>query len=228
MRNLVALVTIAVIALALPALAGFSGTDVFLPSVGRAQGIANWYTAVWVHNPGASRHSPSSPSSSATWCNTGASPVTVTVQPGDTVRFANAMTELFGRDGFGAIRVQSSEKLVVTSRIFSRGTSETDRDSKGQDFGGIPASFAIGVGQTTQLLGVYQTQPSGNSELRYNFGFVEVTGETCTVTVTPRDTTGAALATPKSYTVRALEQTQFQFKDEFPACPPTMPGSRSR
>ena len=34
-------------------LAGFSGTDVFLPSVGRAQGIANWYTAVWVHNPGA-------------------------------------------------------------------------------------------------------------------------------------------------------------------------------
>lgn len=32
-------------------LAGFSGTCVFLPSVGRAQGIANWSTAVCVHNP---------------------------------------------------------------------------------------------------------------------------------------------------------------------------------
>jgi hypothetical protein len=197
--------------------AGFSGTDVFLPSVGRAQGIANWYTAVWVHNPGATPALAQFTFLERNVINTGASPVTYTVQPGDTVRFANAMTELFGRDGFGAIRVQSSAKLVVTSRIFSRGATETDRDSKGQDFGGVPASFAIGAGQTTQLLGVYQTQPSGSSELRYNFGFVETVGESCTVVVTPRDTTGAAMATAKSYTVRALEQRQFQFKDEFPA-----------
>ncbi len=32
--------------------AGFLGTDLFIPSVGRAQGIATWYTTIWLHNPG--------------------------------------------------------------------------------------------------------------------------------------------------------------------------------
>lgn len=31
--------------------AGFSGTDVYLPSVGSAVGVAPWYTTVWVSNP---------------------------------------------------------------------------------------------------------------------------------------------------------------------------------
>ncbi|NWG01106.1 MAG: hypothetical protein HXY19_09205, partial [Thermoanaerobaculaceae bacterium] len=33
-------------------LAGFTGTDVYLPSVGSAMGVSPWYTTVWVYNPG--------------------------------------------------------------------------------------------------------------------------------------------------------------------------------
>jgi hypothetical protein len=203
---------------AAPAPGGFTGTDVFLPSVGRAQGVATWYTTVWVHNPGAAPALVQVFFLERDRDNSAATPVTATIQPGDTARWANAMTELFGRDGFGAIRVSSSARLLVSSRIYAKATGEGERDSRGQLFDGIPASFAIGQGQKTDLLGVYLTQPSGSSEYRYNYGFVEVTGDdSCTVTITPRDATGAALAAAKSYTVRRLEQRQFQLKDEFPS-----------
>ena len=102
--------TLVAAAVATPALAGFPGTDVFLPSVGRAQGVANWYT---------------------------------------------------------------------------------------------------------ELLGATQTLPTATAEQRYNFGFVETSGSTCSVKVTPFDTTGAALASAKTYTVRALEQKQYQVRNEF-------------
>ncbi|NWG00807.1 MAG: hypothetical protein HXY19_07665, partial [Thermoanaerobaculaceae bacterium] len=38
--------------LAAPVWAGFTGTDVYLPSVGSAMGVSPWYTTVWVYNPG--------------------------------------------------------------------------------------------------------------------------------------------------------------------------------
>jgi hypothetical protein len=199
------------------ALAGFSGTDVFLPSVGRAQGIASWYTAVWLHNPNDTAAVAQLTFLERNISNNGASPVTMTIPPGDTLRYANAIVEIFGREAFGAMRVQSSAKLLVTSRIFSRAEGHTDRDSLGQDFAGIPASFAIGAGRQTELLGTYTTQPAAESEFRYSFGFVETTGNDCTVTVTPMDTTGAPMAVGRSYTVHALEQRQYQFGSEFSA-----------
>ncbi|MEP0773385.1 MAG: hypothetical protein HRF46_03355, partial [Acidobacteriota bacterium] len=44
---------LATVALAPPAGAVFTGTDVFLPSVGARPGVppAVWYTTIWVHNP---------------------------------------------------------------------------------------------------------------------------------------------------------------------------------
>ncbi len=202
--------------LAAPALAGFAGTDLFLPSVGRAQGTATWYTTVWVHNPG------SSPALAQFFFllrdhdNAGAVPVGANIPAGDTVCYRDAMSELFGAQGFGAIRITSPARLVVSSRIYAKAGGEDEHDSKGQLFDGVPASFAIGAGQTTQLLGVYLRQPSASSDYRYNFGFVEVTGNPCTVTVTPMDQSGAPLAASRGYTVQALDQRQFGFQAEFP------------
>ena len=198
-----------------PGWASFAGTDVFLPSVGRAQGVSTWYTTVWIHNPGGSPATAQAFFLLRDQANTGAAPVTLSIPAGATVRYANAMVEIFNREGFGAIRVTSNQKLVVNSRIYARGAAETDRDSKGQFFAGIPASFAIGSGLRAQLLGVYQTQPGTSSPFRYNFGFVETTGQSCTVKVTPKGPSGSTLATAKSYPVRALEQRQFQFVNEF-------------
>ncbi|MGD1149297.1 MAG: hypothetical protein ABR961_15255, partial [Thermoanaerobaculaceae bacterium] len=46
----------AVCALAAPALANFSGTDVFIPSLGLGPGASNsqWNACIWVHNPNSS------------------------------------------------------------------------------------------------------------------------------------------------------------------------------
>ena len=56
------------------------------------------------------------------------------------------------------------------------GRRRAARDSVGQFFAAIPASFAIGSGQSTTMLGVYQTSPQADSQFRYNFGFVETFG----------------------------------------------------
>jgi hypothetical protein len=50
-RTVAFVITLLLASIAAPARAAFSGTDVFLPSVGQTAGISNWYTTVWVHNP---------------------------------------------------------------------------------------------------------------------------------------------------------------------------------
>ncbi|MBI4914341.1 MAG: hypothetical protein HY825_00710 [Acidobacteria bacterium] len=204
---------LAVLLATAPALAGFPGTDVFIPSVGRAQGIANWYTTIWLHNPGSEAAYAEFFFLERNRDNTGAVRQTGRVDPGETLNL-EGLTAMAGR--FGAVRVTSSSRLLVTSRIYSMATGETERDSKGQDFAAIPGILAIGAGQRTRLLGVYQTVPD-LSELRYNFGFVETTGTACTVRVTPLDDVGVALATGKTYNVLPLGQHQFQLRDEFPS-----------
>jgi hypothetical protein len=197
-----------------PALAGFAGTDVFLPSVAGAPGVAPsvWYTTVWVHNPNAR-------AAQVTFhllerkANIAPLTFTDTVQPGDTAKYEDAVKLMFNKQAAGALRVTSNVRLVVGSRIYSQTGELTD--SVGQYFAGTPATFAIGLGQSTELLGVFGTQPATDSLFRYNFGFVETTGTaTCTVKVTVKDETGAELGS-KSYPVRQWEQIQKTFSTEF-------------
>ncbi|HPW54356.1 MAG: hypothetical protein KA072_01360 [Thermoanaerobaculaceae bacterium] len=196
--------------------AGFSGTDVFLPSVGAKPGVAPavWYTTVWVHNPNTT---PANVTFHLLERQANPAPLTYTdvVPAGDTKKYDNAIQLMFARQTFGALRVTSNVKVMVGSRIYSQSGSLDD--SVGQYFAGVPAAFAIGAGQSTELTGVWQTQPAGSSDFRYNFGFVETTGSgTCQVKVTVKDPTGSALAN-RSYTVRQWEQVQKEFKLEFPS-----------
>ncbi|HNX51504.1 MAG TPA: hypothetical protein PKL08_15145 [Thermoanaerobaculaceae bacterium] len=196
--------------------AGFSGTDLFLPSVGSNPGTppAVWYTTVWVHNPNAT-------AANVTFyllerqANPTPLTFTDTIQPGDTAKYENAVQTMFAKQTFGAIRITSNVKVLAGSRIYSQ--SGELKDSVGQYFAGTPASFAIGQGQSTELMGVYATLPSGESTFRYNYGFVETTGAgTCGVKVTAKDATGATLGS-KTYTVRQWEQMQKGFGSEFAA-----------
>jgi len=196
--------------------AGFTGTDVVLPSVGAKAGVppAVWYTTVWVHNPNGT------PANVTFYLlerqeNLAPRTYTDTIPAGDTRRYDNAVKTLFGVETFGAIRVTSNVKVMVGSRIYSQ--SGTLENSVGQFFAGVPASFAIAQGESTELTGVWQTKPDADSTFRYNFGFVEVTGiGSATVQVQAKDHTGALLGS-KNYTVRRWEQMQKQFKDEFPS-----------
>ena len=122
---------------------------------------------------------------------------------------------MFGESSFGALRVTSSQKVMVNGRIYSQAAGTENRDSVGQLFAGIPASFAIGSGQSTTVLGTYQTSPQADSQFRYNFGFVETIGSNATVKVTALDETGASVGN-KSYTLGGFEARQYNITDLLP------------
>jgi hypothetical protein len=204
--------------LAFPALAGFSGSDVFLPMVGRQAGVgtSNWYTTVWIHNPGAEVATARIYFLERGTVNTNPPWVDVMIGPSDTDAIDNIVDTLFHKQVFGALRVTcATQKLTVTSRVFSKAAGAGDKDSVGQDFAGVPASFAIGVGEKTQILGTYQTLPTADSDLRFNFGFVETTGHTANMRVRAFDGNGADQGF-KDFQVREWSQRQVAFKDHFP------------
>ena len=189
-------------------LAGFTGTDVYLPSVGSAMGVSPWYTTVWVYNPG------TAPANVTFYllkrqANPSPSQFTDTVPPGDVKRYDDAVQFMFHESVFGALRITSNEKILVSSRVYSRAQTAPDRDSKGQFFGGVPASFAIGAGEKTQIVGARQTSSDRNTaDFRFNLGVVETTGASCVVTWRLLDETGAAVGSPVSWNLGAREQRQ--------------------
>jgi hypothetical protein len=218
MRSRVVAVLFLLAAVAIPALAGFAGTDVFLPMAGRNAGVhpSNWYTTVWIHNPGTEAATATVYFLERGTANPSPPAVEVVILPGNTEKIENIVESLFHAQAFGALRVTCpTQKLVVTSRVFSQGTGDDARDSVGQDFAGVPASFAIGLGQRAQVLGVHQTQPAADSEFRYNFGFVETSGHTTTVRVRAFDGDGEDRGF-KDFNVREWSQRQAAFADHFP------------
>jgi len=171
---------------AMSAWAGFAGTDVYLPSVGVGPGLqgSNWYTTAWISNPGEQAALVQVYFFDRGYTNASPPVYNLEIDPGVTRLFTNIVEDLFGATNrFGAIRVVSSEKLLVNSRIFSVASGQGASESVGQFFGAVPASFAIGIGQGTELLGVLQRVPVEESLFRYNFGFVEVAGAEVTVRV---------------------------------------------
>jgi len=209
-RSCLALAALVLTLAAAPVLASFSGTDVFLPSTGRGEGVGSsqWYTTIWIYNPQASPvnvqlhfllRDQVNPSPAGTY--------SVMIAAGETRRFVNAVENLFGLQGFGAIRVLSNDDVVVNSRIYSVPVGDTEADSTGQFFAAVPASFAIGAGQSTEILGVYQTDPMSNSDYRYNFGVVETTGGSATIRVTARNDYGVTVAS-RDYSLGAYEPIQ--------------------
>jgi hypothetical protein len=199
------------------AMAAFLGSDVFLPMAGRQAGVhpSNWYTAVWIHNPG------TAPATARIYllergtANLNPPWADVEVAAGETELIDNAVETLFSRQVFGALRVTcATQDLLVSSRVYSREAGAGARDSVGQDFAGVPASFAIGLGERTTILGVHQTQPSESSDFRYNFGFVETTGHPATVRVRAfngdNDDQGFV-----DLQVREWSQRQVAFRDHF-------------
>ncbi len=204
--------------LAAPALAGFAGTDLFLPNVGRQAGVfpSNWYTTVWIYNPGAEAVTARLYFLQRNTANLTPPSVDVLVPPGDTLKLDNVVEDLFHLQAFGALRVTAPDKLVVSSRTYSKGSGVGEPDSVGQDFAGVPAAFAIGAGESAQVLGAHQTEPAAASDYRFNYGFVETTGHRATVHITVFDGAGAEQGS-EELEVREWSQRQVAFKDHFPA-----------
>ena len=177
---------------------------------------SNWFTSVWIHNPGSEVATARIYLLERGTANLSPPWVDVPIEAGDTELIDNIVETLFHREVFGALRVTcGTQSLVVSSRVYSRAVGAGARDSVGQDFAGVPASFAIGLGERTTILGVHQTQPPESSDFRYNFGFVETTGHNATVRVRSFDRNNADQGFV-DLQVREWSQRQVAFRDHFP------------
>ena len=214
-----ALTLVAVLA-ASPAIAGFAGTDLFIPMAGRGAGAypSNWFTTVYLYNPNVATVEVDLSFLERNKDNVATPPPTVTdtLAAGETKVYENIVETTFGRTAYGAVRIRCSEKVVASARVFSKESADTPMtQSFGQDFAATPASFAIGLGESTEILGGYSTLPYQDSAARFNVGCVETTGQgSATVRWVARDALGAE---QKHYdrVVPRLSQTQGFFHQYF-------------
>jgi hypothetical protein len=200
-------------------MAAFTSTDVFVGSVGRGPGAAgsDWYTSVWIHNPGTAPATVTAYLLLRNQTNPTPATQTITVQPGETRRIDNVVETLFGQtNSFGAMRFTSVSKILVNARIYNKPGGAADNDSSGQNFDGIPSSFAVAAGQSTIVLGVHQTNPFDASQFRYNYGFVETAGGSGLARVAAFDSAGASVGT-KDYSFGPYEARQFGIVDVVPS-----------
>jgi len=185
--------------------AGFSGTEVYLPSVGSGPGAAgsHWRTSLWLHNPGTTTANVTLELLARGSSNPAPATAYEVVGPGETIRIPDLVAAYFGGGtAFGALRVTATAKVLVASRIHSTPAGAGEEASAGQFFGGVPAAFAIGQGERTRVLGAFQWTPSEAGPFRTNFGFVETGGGNVTVRVTVRDGADpASVLGQKDYTL---------------------------
>jgi hypothetical protein len=202
------------IALSSTLFAGFAGTEVFIPAVGRVTGAggSEFYTTVWITNL----------STTATvdfqfqflrtaQANTSPASFNDTLSPGQTKIYENIVESRFGLTGNGAGRIVADGEVYVSSRIYEQPPGTDLGSSKGLFFSGVPASFGLGIGDRASLQGINQ---GGAQNLRYNFILLEIGGQPTTVHVDLKDANGATLAA-KDYLLQPYEHRQLNVTDVF-------------
>lgn len=159
--------------ISVPLSAGFTGKDLFVPiagTVGEA-GPSRFYTTMWITNPGGT-----AAEVELTFIPSGGAPTIsrqATIAARSTKIYENIAETLFGASGaLGAVRVQSTENVLASARIFSGIRSSSESDTQGLIFSAVPPGFGIAAGESAFLQGVRQ-----NAAYRYNLFVLETMGE---------------------------------------------------
>ncbi len=183
-----------------------AGSDIFLPLAGAGLGGApSGHVTVFVHNPGSV---PANVTFYLLERRATLAPLTFsdTIQPKATASYENPAELMFGTRAAGALRLTSNVRVMAGLRT-AAGTDEPNRPA-GAFVAGMPASFAIGSGEATELLGVPGVVAGSEATVRYGYSLVETTGTgTCEVRVTPRDALGTELGSA-TRTVLQWEQAE--------------------
>jgi hypothetical protein len=178
------------------------GVELYVPAVGHGlgqvvNGVQAWWRGdVWVFNPSTQ---PATVDIFLLLRNQGNPTPTsrrITVNPGETRYLPDIVGITFGLDNtFGGLRIVSNIPVVVSGTSYDANVTVVGKGqgTAGQFFSGIPASFAIGPGDDTDVVGVDQDglQTSGN--WRSNLAFVETTGNPADLTIQRLDSNGTVL-----------------------------------
>jgi len=195
-------ILVAAISLATPGSAAFLGTDLILPAVGHVSGVggSEFTTSVWITNPG------DSPADVTIQLLGGSSSTLAAyndqLAPGATKVYENFAESLFHVSSVVAgARVRSTQKLLVSARVYNKPAGSAESDTQGAVFSGIPGGFGLAKGESSVVQGVRQ-----NADYRYNLFLIETTGKnTITFDLTIIDNGGAVLTT-RRMTLQPFEQ----------------------
>jgi hypothetical protein len=208
----------------LEAHAGFTGTDIFIPAVARADGQAGarFYSTLWVTNLSETTADVTFDLLLQGRANPSPETRREAIQPGATRRIDDVVGSYFGNSGAGAaIRIRSDKSVFASSRTYSQPIGTDLKDVVGLFFTGIPASFAISLGETSALQGISNGPPES---YRYNFGLVETSGQSATVAVTVRDEYGTPIGSAVQYSLGGYEARQVNAFAGFPVTVSTRNG----
>src|SRR3989304_3758364 len=183
------------------ALATVPGMDLYVPAVGHGLGAVSngvqawWRGDVWVFNPSATQ--------SATvdiflllrnQANPNPAVRRITVNAGETRYLPDIVFNNFGLDNtYGGLRIVSNIPVVVSGRSYDANVTVVGKSqgSAGQFFSGVPASLAIGLGESTDIVGLDQDNFQTTGLWRSNLAFVETTGNPVDLTVSRIDSNGS-------------------------------------
>jgi len=179
------------------------GTDLYVPAVGHGLGAVSggvqawWRGDVWIFNP--------STTQSATVSiymllrnqgNPNPAVRTITVNPGETRYLPDVVYATFGLDNtYGGLRVVSTTPVVVSGRSYDANVTVVNKGqgTAGQFFSGVPAELALGLGDSTDVVGLDQDGVQTSGLWRSNLAFVETTGYPVDLTVSRIDSNGTVL-----------------------------------
>jgi hypothetical protein len=185
------------------ALATVPGTDLYVPAVGHGlgqvvDGVQAWWRGdVWVFNPSTSQ--PATVDIFLLLRNQGnPNPAVrrITVNAGETRYLPDIVFNTFALDNtYGGLRIVSSIPVVVSGRSYDANVTVVGKGqgSAGQFFSGVPAALAIGLGDSTDVIGLDQDGVQTSGTWRSNLAFVETTGNSVDLTISRIDSNGTQL-----------------------------------
>lgn len=168
------------------ALALTAGTNLFVPTLGHGTGAqvdgvaAQWRGDIWVFNPSMAD---TADVSIYLLLRNQANPSplvrTIAVSPGETRYLPDIVLGTFGADNtFGALHLTSTLPIVVTGVSYDANVTVANKGvgPAGQFFSAAPADFAVGAGNSTDVIGLDQDGIGTTGTWRSNLALVETTG----------------------------------------------------
>jgi hypothetical protein len=199
------------------ALATVPVLDQYLPALGHAfgasvNGVQPWWRGdVWVFNPSTTQTATVDIYLLLRQANPNPDSRRITVNPGETAHFQDVIgSGLFQLDNtFAGLRFVSTVPVVVTGESYDANVTVVNKGqgTAGQFFAGLPADYAIGPGESTDLPGFDQDGTGTSGTFRSNLAVVETTGSPVNYTLQLYNGSGTQVGT-KSYSLQGREVGQ--------------------